>query len=160
MLCYLANQEFPFRSHNQLSTSLNKGNFVEFLSVFEYRAIKKSLCTWWLQYRKLQVMYLAQSDCLAANRQGQGDTRLTLTPSVIPNSKYVIMESDWNCLKYFCVFFVLNSTRCAEPFWSSCIIAHFLKAIWIQPLLPDYQYRLVIPWNLLFKHSNKAQNLY
>jgi hypothetical protein len=35
-----------------------------------------------------------QSDCLAADRQGQGDTRLTLTPSVIPNSTYVIMVSD------------------------------------------------------------------
>jgi hypothetical protein len=38
--------------------------------------------------------YLAQSDCLATDRQGQGDTRLTLTPSVIPNSNYVIMVSD------------------------------------------------------------------
>jgi hypothetical protein len=38
--------------------------------------------------------YLAQSDCLAANRQGQGDIRLTLTPYVIPNSNYVIMVSD------------------------------------------------------------------
>jgi hypothetical protein len=38
--------------------------------------------------------YLAQSDCLAADRQGQGDARLTLTPSVIPNSYYVIMVSD------------------------------------------------------------------
>jgi hypothetical protein len=35
--------------------------------------------------------YLDQSGCLAADRQGQGDTRLTLTPSVIPNSNYVIM---------------------------------------------------------------------
>jgi hypothetical protein len=42
---------------------------------------------------------------MVADRQGQGDTRLTLTPSVIPNSNYVIMVSD--CLKYFCVFFVL-----------------------------------------------------
>jgi len=38
--------------------------------------------------------YLAQSDCLAADRQGQGDTRLTLTPSVIPKSNYVIMAGD------------------------------------------------------------------
>jgi hypothetical protein len=37
--------------------------------------------------------YLAQSDCLAVDRQGQGDTILTLTPSVIPNSNYVIMVS-------------------------------------------------------------------
>jgi hypothetical protein len=38
--------------------------------------------------------YLVQSDCLEEDRQGLGDTRLTLTPSVIPNSKYVIMVSD------------------------------------------------------------------
>jgi hypothetical protein len=38
--------------------------------------------------------YLAQSDCLAADCQGQWDTRLTLTPSVIPFSNYVIMVSD------------------------------------------------------------------
>jgi hypothetical protein len=29
--------------------------------------------------------YVAKFDCLAADRQGQGDIRLTLTPSVIPN---------------------------------------------------------------------------
>jgi hypothetical protein len=33
-----------------------------------------------------------QSDCWAADRQG--DTRLSLTPSVIPNSNYVIMVRD------------------------------------------------------------------
>jgi hypothetical protein len=53
-------------------------------------------------------VFLPQSNCLAADRQGQGDTRLTLTPSVISNSKYVIMVSDWNCLKYFCVFLYCN----------------------------------------------------
>jgi hypothetical protein len=40
------------------------------------------------------VYYLAQSDCLAAGRQSQGDTRLALTPSVIPNYNYVTMVSD------------------------------------------------------------------
>jgi hypothetical protein len=38
--------------------------------------------------------------CLAADRHGHGGTRLTLTPSVIPNSNYVFMVSDWNFLKY------------------------------------------------------------
>jgi hypothetical protein len=38
--------------------------------------------------------YLAQSDCMTADRQGQGDTRLTLTPSVVPSYNYVIMVSD------------------------------------------------------------------
>jgi hypothetical protein len=33
----------------------------------------------------------AKSDCLASDCEGQGDTRLTLMPSVIPNSNYVIM---------------------------------------------------------------------
>jgi hypothetical protein len=51
--------------------------------------------------------YLTQSDYLAADRQGQGDIRLTLTQSVIPNSNYAVMVSDLNCLKYFCLFFVL-----------------------------------------------------
>jgi hypothetical protein len=43
-----------------------------------------------------------------ASLQGQGDTRLTLTPSVIPNSNYLIMVSDLNCLKYFRVFLYCN----------------------------------------------------
>jgi hypothetical protein len=42
----------------------------------------------------ITVQKQAQFDCLAADRQGQVDTRLTLTPSVIPNSNYVIMVSD------------------------------------------------------------------
>jgi hypothetical protein len=71
---------------------------------------------------------LAQSHCLAADCQSQGDTRLTLTLSVIPKYNYVIMVSDWNCLKYFCVFLYCNhqlhrdflitlykTTRCQNP---------------------------------------------
>jgi hypothetical protein len=83
-----------------------------------YRVIKKSLCTWWLQHTSFLPHYLAQSDCLAADRQGQ-DTRLALTPSVIPNSDYVIMISDWNCLKYFCMFLYWNH-QVHRDFWSPC----------------------------------------
>jgi hypothetical protein len=32
--------------------------------------------------------------CLAANRQGQRDTRFTLALSAIPNSNYIIMVGD------------------------------------------------------------------
>jgi hypothetical protein len=46
--------------------------------------------------------------CLAADRQSQRDTVLTLKPSVIPNSKYIITESDWNCLNIFACFFYYN----------------------------------------------------
>jgi hypothetical protein len=35
------------------------------------------------------------------------DTRLTLTPSVNPNSNYVITVSERNCLKVFLRVFVL-----------------------------------------------------
>jgi hypothetical protein len=52
--------------------------------------------------------YLAASDCLAADRQGQEDTRLTLTPSFISNSNYVIMISNWNCVNYIFVFLYCN----------------------------------------------------
>jgi len=34
------------------------------------------------------------SNVQSVPRQGQGDTRITLTPSVIPNSNYVIMVGD------------------------------------------------------------------
>jgi hypothetical protein len=85
--------------------------YIIYNKIGTYRVIKKSLCTWRLQlsqHTSFLPQYLAQSDCLAADRQGQGDTRLTLTPSFIPNSNYVIMVSDWNCLKYFCVFMYCN----------------------------------------------------
>jgi hypothetical protein len=36
-VCYLANQEFPFRGHSVSSTSLNNGNFVKFLNVLKNR---------------------------------------------------------------------------------------------------------------------------
>jgi hypothetical protein len=39
-----------------------------------------------------------------ASLQGQGETRLTLTPSVIQNYNYVIMVSDCNCLNFLRVF--------------------------------------------------------
>jgi hypothetical protein len=78
-----------------------------------WRRCVTSVCTGWSKspcspdyYNTLD--YMAQSDCLTADSQGQGDTRLTLTPSVIPNSNYVIMVSDWNCLRYFCMFLYCN----------------------------------------------------
>jgi hypothetical protein len=91
-----------------------------------YRVIKKSLCTWWLQYRKLQVIFKMSP----ASLQTFIDTRLTLTPSVIPNSNYVIMVSDWNCLKYFCVFFCNVIIRCTETFGLPCITRCYMSHLW------------------------------
>jgi hypothetical protein len=81
-----------------------------------YRVIKKFLCTWLLQYRKLQVMFKMSP----ASLQTFIDTRPTLTPSDTPNSNYVITVRDWNFLKCFCVFCAVI-TRCTETFLSSCI---------------------------------------
>ena len=39
-------------SGSTCSSQCSKSNFTRI-----YRVIKKSLCTWWLQYRKLQVMF-------------------------------------------------------------------------------------------------------
>jgi hypothetical protein len=78
--------------------------------------IKKSLFTWWLQHSKLQVMFKVSP----ASLQTFIDTRLTLTPSVIHNSNYVIMVSDWNCLKYFCMFFLYCNHQVHRDFWSPC----------------------------------------
>jgi hypothetical protein len=50
--------------------------------------------------KKLQVMFKVSPAML----QTFIDTRLTLTPSIIHNSNYVIMVGDLNCLKYCCVF--------------------------------------------------------
>jgi hypothetical protein len=33
-------------------------------------------------------------DCLTADRQGQGEATFTLTPSIIPDSNYIVMVSD------------------------------------------------------------------
>jgi hypothetical protein len=54
-----------------------------------YRVTKKSLCTWWLKYRKLQVMFKVSPASLLTFIDMPNcflkDTRLTLMPSVIHN---------------------------------------------------------------------------
>jgi UDP-2,3-diacylglucosamine pyrophosphatase LpxH len=90
-----------------------------------YRVIQKSQCTWWLQYRKLPVMLkvspasLQTLTAIAADRQSQRDTRLTLTPSVSPIS-WLRYHGKW--LKLFKIFlrvFCAVIVRCTETFWSS-----------------------------------------
>jgi hypothetical protein len=81
-----------------------------------YRVIKKFLCTWRLKYSKLQVMFKVSP----ASLQTFIDTRLTLMPSVTPNSNYVIMLSEWNSLKYFYAFCTVI-IRCTEIFRLPCM---------------------------------------
>jgi hypothetical protein len=82
----------------------------------EVQGDQKSLSTWWLQYRKLPVMFKLSS----ASLQTFIDTRLTLTPSAFPNSNYVIMVSDGifkNIFARFCTVII----RYTDTFWSPCI---------------------------------------
>jgi hypothetical protein len=88
-----------------------------------YRMIKKSLCIWWLQSRKLQVMFTVPRQ--SPDIYWHADLyiqRPTLRPSVILNSNYVITESDWNCLKYFCVFLCCNHHVHREFFYHPVLV--------------------------------------
>jgi hypothetical protein len=94
--------ELPNHEKKLRRTTARNDIWLYFVKYLLYRMIK-SLCaqiTPLSQHTSFLPHYLAQSDCLAADRQGQEDTRLTLTPSVIPNS--VIMVK-W--LKLFKIFF-------------------------------------------------------
>ena len=72
-------------------------------TTWKYRVIKKSLCTWRLQYRKLQVMFKASPASLQT----------------------FIMVGDWNCLKYciFACFFFYCNRQVHRDFWSPCSIS-------------------------------------
>jgi hypothetical protein len=71
---------------------------------YKYRVIKKSVCTWRLQYRKLQVMFKASP----ANLQIFIDTPNCVLEDRVQYTNNVIVVSDWNCLKHFCVFLYCN----------------------------------------------------
>jgi hypothetical protein len=71
-----------------------------YISVFQYTLVipgdqKVFVLHLMITIQKITCMLkVSQSDWLAPDRQGQGDTRTTLTPSVIPNSNYVFMVSN------------------------------------------------------------------
>jgi hypothetical protein len=83
-----------------------------------YRVIKKSLCTWWLQHRKLQVMFKVSP----TGHQTFIDTPNCVLEYRVQHTNYVIMVSDWSSLKYFCMLFFTVIIRCTETFWSSYIM--------------------------------------
>jgi hypothetical protein len=115
-------------------------NFFFLVTVRRYNVIKKSLCTRWLKYRKLQAMFKVSP----ASLKTFIDTRLTLTQSVFPNYNYVIMVSDLNCLKHFYVFFCTVIIRFREIFWSPCIwyILTTTRLLFSFPMPPRVLYGL------------------
>jgi hypothetical protein len=112
--------------------------------------IKKSLCTSWLQYGKLQVMFKV-SYSKAADRQSQGDTRLTLTPSVIPNSNHVLMVSVWYCLQYFCMFFLYFNHQVHRDFLITQYMHHVVISdhtlccsLYVSTVCAIFYFRLIL----------------
>jgi hypothetical protein len=86
----------------------------------KYRVIKKSLCTWWLQYRKLQVMFKVSSASLQI---------FTDTPNCFLEDR--VQYSTVHILNVFCddhlqiincMEFVFSTViiRCTETFWLLC----------------------------------------
>jgi hypothetical protein len=68
--------------------------------------------------------------------QGQGDTRLTLKPSGNPNYNYIIVVSDWNCLKYLACF-------CTIIISGKILFDHLVLRVFIRTL----QYRRRFVWH-------------
>jgi hypothetical protein len=68
--------------------------------------------------------------------RARGETRLILTPPVIHNSNYVIMVSDWNSLKYFCVFLYCNHVvhrLFNHPVYSVCLSWASMEHVVMRP---------------------------
>jgi hypothetical protein len=86
-----------------------------------YRVIKKSLCTWWLQYRKLQVMFkvsLASLQTFIGTPNCVLEDRVQYSTVHIPN-----VFCDGHLRIISCVGKVrIHWVRCTETFWSPCII--------------------------------------
>jgi hypothetical protein len=110
---------------------------------------QKSLCTWWLLYRKLQVMFKVS----AASLKTFFDTRLALTPSVIHTSNYVIMISEWNRLKYFCLFLYCN-----HQVHRDLLITLYLSSSWIFPRHRHFKVVVVALRSYKFAHPPCCYN--
>jgi hypothetical protein len=92
---------------------------------------KTSLCTWWLQYRKLQVMFklspaslqtfIDTPNCVLEDRVQSSTVRIVQYSTVrIVN---VFWDGHGKCLKMFRIFFHVFCTviiRCTETIWSPC----------------------------------------
>ena len=82
----------------------------------KYRVIKKSLCTWWLQYRKLQVM----SKVSPASLQ-----KFAVTPNCVLYDR--VQYSTVHIPNVFCdghlqlIFVLCTVIAFTETYWSPCI---------------------------------------
>jgi len=84
-----------------------------------YRVIKTSLCTWWLQYRKLQVMFKVSTASLQTFIDTPNcvlEDRVEYSTVHIPN---VFCDGHLHIIN--CVGIVrIHWVQCTETFWSPC----------------------------------------
>ena len=103
---------------NKLKFRNFSDNFVSYICI--YRVIKKSLSTWWLQYRKLQVMFKVSPAILQTFIDTPNcvlDDRVQYSTVHIPN---VFCDGHLQIIN--CVGIVrIHWVRCTETFWSICI---------------------------------------
>jgi hypothetical protein len=94
-----------------------------------YRVIKKSLCPWWLQHRKLQVMFKLSPTSL----QTFIDTPNCVWQTVFTNSTVCIANvfcdvhlQIINSVEIVQIHWLLH---CTETFWSPCISKKLQKVV-------------------------------
>jgi hypothetical protein len=102
-----------------------------------YRVIKQSLYTWWLQYRKIQVMFkvspaslqtfIDTPNCVLEDRVQYSTVRI---PNVFCNGHLQTINCVGIVLRVFCAVIM----RCTETFWSPLIISPVLKEEWKETL--------------------------
>jgi hypothetical protein len=119
-----------------------------------YRMIKKSPCTWWLQYRKLQVMFKVSP----ASLQTFIDTpncvlegRVQYSTVHIPN-----VFCGWNCLKYciFVCFLYCNHQLHRDFLITLHILTLNLIKLTLLSCTSDSCYSVINLYNQLYMHQN------
>jgi hypothetical protein len=86
-----------------------------------------------------------------ASHQGQGDTRLTLTSSVVQNSKYsyIILVSDWDCLIFFRVFVLY----CTKTLWLPYIYIYIYVCVCVFVCGAEGDFSIHTGWFRATEHS-------
>jgi len=85
-------------------------NIISSLRLLIYRMIKKSLCTWWLQYRKLQVMFKVSPSSLQTfidTPKCVLEDRVQYSTVHIPNVFCDGRLQPINCVRIFRIHWVL-----------------------------------------------------
>jgi hypothetical protein len=106
--------DMEYQTYRDLLMAATVFWYVTPCNVILYRVIKKSLCTWLLQYRKLQVMFKVSPVSLQTFIDTPNcalEDRVQYSTVHIPN-----VLCDGHIFECFCTVII----RCTETFWSPC----------------------------------------